>query len=101
MPPFGHLVSPSGEVWDACAARGKVGPVMGLRPLHPDAKSRFTGFGPPSAATPPGGKTRKSVAYGAASRDLLLIFGRVDVANTPSGLRPFAPPCIPPPEAPP
>ena len=26
--------SPSGEVWDACAARGKVGPVMGLRPLR-------------------------------------------------------------------
>ena len=45
---------------------GKVGPVMGLRPLHPDAKSRFTGFGPPSAALPPGGKARKSVAYGAA-----------------------------------
>ena len=31
--PFGHGVSPSGGVWDACAARGKVGPVMGLRPL--------------------------------------------------------------------
>ena len=31
--PFGHGVSPSGEAWDACAARGKVGPVMGLRPL--------------------------------------------------------------------
>ena len=31
--PFGHIVSPPGEVWDACAARGKVGPVMGLRPL--------------------------------------------------------------------
>ena len=28
-----HEVSPSGDVWDACAARGKVGPVMGLRPL--------------------------------------------------------------------
>ena len=26
--------SPSGEVWDACAARGKAGPVMGLRPLR-------------------------------------------------------------------
>ena len=64
--PIGHIISPSGEVWDACAARGKVGPVMGLRPLHPDAKSRFTGFGPPSASAPPGGKARKSVAYGAA-----------------------------------
>ena len=31
--PFGHLVSPSGEVLDACAARSKAGPVMGLRPL--------------------------------------------------------------------
>ena len=31
--PFGHIISPSGEVWDACAACGKVGPVMGLRPL--------------------------------------------------------------------
>ena len=30
--PFGHGVSLRGEVWDACAARGKVGPVMGLRP---------------------------------------------------------------------
>ena len=30
--PFGHGVSPPGEVWDACAARSKVGPVMGLRP---------------------------------------------------------------------
>ena len=28
------LGSPSGEVWDACAARSKVGPVMGLRPLR-------------------------------------------------------------------
>ena len=52
--------------WDAYAAHGKVGPVMGLRHLHPDDKSRFTGFGPPSAALPPGGKARKSVAYGAA-----------------------------------
>ena len=33
MLPCGHCISPSGEVWDACAARGKVGPVMGLRPL--------------------------------------------------------------------
>ena len=32
--PFGHRISPSGEIWDACAARGKVGPVMGLRPLR-------------------------------------------------------------------
>ena len=32
LPPFGHGVSPSGEAWDACAAHGKVGPVMGLRP---------------------------------------------------------------------
>ena len=32
--PCGHWVSPSGEVWDACAARGKAGPVMGLRPLR-------------------------------------------------------------------
>ena len=32
--PCGHGVSPSGEVWDACAARSKVGPVMGLRPLR-------------------------------------------------------------------
>ena len=31
--PFGHCASPSGGAWDACAARGKVGPVMGLRPL--------------------------------------------------------------------
>ena len=31
--PCGHEFSPSGEVLDACAARGKVGPVMGLRPL--------------------------------------------------------------------
>ncbi len=28
-----HEIPPSGGVWDACAARGKVGPVMGLRPL--------------------------------------------------------------------
>ena len=34
MLPFGHRVSPPGDVWDACAARGKVGPVMGLRPLR-------------------------------------------------------------------
>ena len=34
LPPCGREVSPSGEVWDACAARGKVGPVMGLRPLR-------------------------------------------------------------------
>ena len=33
------------------------------------------------------------------SRDLLLISGRVDVANTPPGLRPFCP-CIPPPKHP-
>ncbi|SBW08533.1 hypothetical protein KM92DES2_12510 [uncultured Desulfovibrio sp.] len=33
MLPFGHVIPPSGGVWDACAARGKVGPVMGLRPL--------------------------------------------------------------------
>ena len=32
--PCGHMVSPSGEVWDACAARSKAGPVMGLRPLR-------------------------------------------------------------------
>jgi hypothetical protein len=32
--PCGHCVSPPGEVGDACAARGKVGPVMGLRPLR-------------------------------------------------------------------
>ena len=30
---YGRDDSPGGEVWDACAARGKVGPVMGLRPL--------------------------------------------------------------------
>ena len=34
MLPSGHGVSPSGKVWDACAAHGKVGPVMGLRPLR-------------------------------------------------------------------
>ena len=34
------------------------------------------------------------------SRDLLLIFGRVDVATTPPGLRPFCP-LASPPEAPP
>ena len=32
--PCGHTLSPSGEVWDACAARSKAGPVMGLRPLR-------------------------------------------------------------------
>ena len=31
---LGRGVSPSGEVWDACAARSKAGPVMGLRPLR-------------------------------------------------------------------
>ena len=31
--PYGYGVSPFGGVWDACAARGKAGPVMGLRPL--------------------------------------------------------------------
>ncbi len=31
--PFGHCIPPSGGVWDACAARSKAGPVMGLRPL--------------------------------------------------------------------
>ena len=34
LPPCGRGVSPPGEVWDACAACGKVGPVMGLRPLR-------------------------------------------------------------------
>ena len=34
MPPSGRERSPVGEVWDACAAHGKVGPVMGLRPLR-------------------------------------------------------------------
>ena len=32
--PCGHGISPSGEVGDACAARSKAGPVMGLRPLR-------------------------------------------------------------------
>ena len=32
--PYGHGVSSFGKVWDACAARGKAGPVMGLRPLR-------------------------------------------------------------------
>ncbi|SBV92706.1 hypothetical protein KM92DES2_10303 [uncultured Desulfovibrio sp.] len=31
---FGHDISPSGEILEACAARGKAGPVMGLRPLR-------------------------------------------------------------------
>ena len=30
---FGHGVPPSSEAWDACAARGKAWPVMGLCPL--------------------------------------------------------------------
>ena len=34
LPSFGRDGSPVGEVWDACAAHGKVGPVMGLRPLR-------------------------------------------------------------------
>jgi len=34
LPPSGRVGSPVGEVWDACAAHGKVGPVMGLRPLR-------------------------------------------------------------------
>ena len=32
--PFGLANLPIGDVWDACAARGKAGPVMGLRPLR-------------------------------------------------------------------
>ena len=31
---YGHWISPFGKVWDACAACGKAGPVMGLRPLR-------------------------------------------------------------------
>ena len=34
MLPFGHGISPFGEVWDACAACGKVGPIMGLHPFR-------------------------------------------------------------------
>ena len=73
---------------------------MGLRPLHPDAKSRFTGFGPPSAALRRAVRHENQSRTAQQSRDLLLISGRVDVANTPPGLRPLlGPPCIPP-EAP-
>ena len=32
--PFGHGIFRLPGDWDACAARGKVGPVMGLRPLR-------------------------------------------------------------------
>ena len=101
MLPFGHGVSPSGEVWDACAARSKVGPVMGLRPLlilMPNPVLRALGRHRR--------RCRRAVRHenqsfkAQQSRDLLLISGRVDVANTPPGLRPFCPPCIPP-EAPP
>ena len=43
--------SPSGEVWDACAARSKAGPVMGLRPL----------LGPP--CIPPEAPPKRSVQF--------------------------------------
>ena len=49
--PFGHRVSPSGEVWDAYAARSKVGPVMGLRPLR----------GPP--CIPPGAPPKRAFNF--------------------------------------
>ena len=51
--PFGRIILPSGKVWDACAARGKVGPVMGLRPLrgpplHPPRSTPKESFQRPS-----------------------------------------------------
>ena len=53
LPPCGRGVSPPGEVWDACAARGKAGPVMGLRPLrgpplHPPRSTPKESFQLPS-----------------------------------------------------
>ena len=64
--PFGHRISPSGEIWDACAARGKVGPVMGLRPLrgpplHSPRSTPKEGFQFPS-----GGEGNASLAAGAS-----------------------------------
>ena len=63
--PFGHGVSPPGEVWDACAACSKAGPVMGLRPPI-CCQTPLCGFGPPASAMPPGGKARISFADGSA-----------------------------------
>ena len=90
--PFGHGVSPSGEVWDACAARSKVGPVMGLRPLlilMPNPVLRALGRHRRLRRRAVRHENQSLTAR--QSRDLLLISGRVDVANTPSGLRPFCP----------
>ena len=63
----------------------------GLRPLHPDAKSRLRALGRHRR------RCRRAVSHenqsitARQSRDLLLISSRVDVPNTPSGLRPFCP----------
>ncbi|MPL57229.1 hypothetical protein SDC9_02728 [bioreactor metagenome] len=76
--------------WDACAARGKAGP-GGYAPfiLMPNPVLRALGRHRRLR--------RRAVRHenlsltARQSRDLLLISGRVDVANTPSGLRPFCP----------
>ena len=61
--PFGHCASPSGGAWDACAARGKVGPVMGLRPL----------LGPP--CIPPEAPPKRSFNYRKTTRARVLCCG--------------------------
>ena len=87
MLPFGHGISPFSEVWDACAACGKVGPVMGLRPLlHSDAKPRFAGLGRHRQPSRRAERHGYQSLTARQSRDLLLISGRVDCVNTPSPL---------------
>ncbi len=87
MSPFGHGISPFSEVWDACAACGKVGPVMGLRPLlHSDAKPRFAGLGRHRQPSRRAERHGYQSLTARQSRDLLLISGRVDCVNTPSPL---------------
>ena len=62
-PPVPPLLKFLGKV----GVRGRENPFFKKGfPPQPDDKPRFAVFAPPTAAMPPGGKARKSVAYGAA-----------------------------------
>ena len=94
--PYGSDVSPSGEVGTPARRAARWGRLWGCAPFIPMPNPVLRALGRHRRRCRRAVRHENQSLTARQSRDLLLISGRVDVANTPPGLRPFCPLASPP-----
>ena len=89
--PCGYGVTPSGEVKTPARRAARWGRLWGCAPFIPMPNPVLRALGRHRRRCRRAVRHENQSLTARQSRDLLLISGRVDVANTPPGLRPFCP----------